>query len=481
MLLYQPFLKTLQALAQKKDKQIYLVGGFLRDFLVSVPKMDFDFAIDAGALKFAKDFSRKVKGAYVVLDKERGCARVVKRISSALATFDFADFRDTTLKGDLQKRDFTINTLCLNVLKLKFDNNLKDQILDKKMAARDFSLKKIRMVSARAFKDDPLRMMRAFTLQANLGFAIDQKTLGQIRKDVALIRSVSSERIRDELFKILETGEAYQNLKIMDKIGLLKEIIPQIHVMYRCEQGGYHHLDVFRHSLEAVKQLEKLLREVKSDSDISPYLQEPLAAARSREALLKLGTLLHDIGKPQTKKIDGKRVSFYGHEHVGKNMVRTIARMLKLSTRERYSLEDMVQWHLRPGYLGDFKKPSERAIYRYFRDAKDEAVSILLLSIADQRATRGPLTIKKDAEHHEKICQELIKKYFELKKQKPFVRLINGNDLIRILKLKPSPLFKEILDRVEESQNLGKITAKEEALQLARGIVNKKGNKEIEK
>ena len=134
----------------------------------------------------------------------------------------------------------------------------------------------------------------------------------------------------------------------------------------------------------------------------------------------------------------------------------------------------MVRWHLRPGYLSNFKQPSEKAIYRYFRDTRDEGVSILLLSLADQRSTRGPATTQKDQEHHEKICLGLVSQYFEKKKEKPFIRLISGKDLIKTLKLKPSPEFSKILTQVEEEQSLGKITTKKEAMDLAKKIVSKK-------
>jgi putative nucleotidyltransferase with HDIG domain len=243
--------------------------------------------------------------------------------------------------------------------------------------------------------------------------------------------------------------------------------------MFGCRQGAYHHLDVWKHSLETVVQLEKILKEIKS-IEWQGYLNENLGGNRPRYALMKLVALLHDIGKPDARREDGKKkFTFHGHEHVGKNIVKYIAKMLKISADERHILEDIVLWHLRPGYLSNFKHPTEKAIYRYFRDTKDEAASIALLSLADQRSTRGPLTSEKDQKHHEKICLSLIQKYFDKKKEKVFVRLINGNDLIRKLKLTPSPLFSKILSSIDEAQSLGKISTKAEALDLAKKIAFK--------
>ena len=135
-------------------------------------------------------------------------------------------------------------------------------------------------------------------------------------------------------------------------------------------------------------------------------------------------------------------------------------------------LEDVVQWHLRPGYLSNFKTPSDKAVFRYFRDTKEEGASVALLSIADQRSTRGPLSSKKDEAHHIKICRKLIAQFFAAKKAEPFFCLINGHDLIKTLKIKPGPVFGKILQSVEEAQATGKITTKAEALALAKKLAS---------
>ncbi len=468
-----PQFKIVQDLAKKRKVAIYLVGGFLRDYLLKRQQMDFDFAVSKDAIGLAKAFAKSIKGAFVLLDSEHGCARVVKKDNGQIATFDFADFRDKTFKGDLAHRDFTINTLSLDCSKLKSSSAILDLLADNKSALKDLKAGRIKMTSPNAFKDDPLRMLRAFSLKAMLDFKIEPKTLVKIKKERDLLRGVSYERIRDEFFKILETPRAADNLRAMDKIGLLEKIIPQVHVMFNCKQGGYHHLDVWLHSLETIFQVEKVFEEFKNDSDIEEYLEQKFAGTRTRKSLIKLALLLHDIGKPETRKIENSKYSFHGHEHVGKNITRIVAKMLKLSKQERFVVQDMVQWHLRPGYLSNFEKPSEKSIYRYFRDTKQEAASILLLSLADQRSTRGPLTTKRDQTHHYEICTRLLKQYFEKLKEKPFTCFINGNDLIKELKLKPSPLFGEILTKVAEQQSLGKIESKDQAIELASKLANR--------
>ncbi len=468
-----PVLITLQKFARQKTIDLFLVGGFLRDGLLDKNGQDFDFTISKDALVFAKGFAKCIKAAFVILDQERGCARVVKKYNDRVETYDFADFRAATLKADILHRDFTVNTLTVKLNDLAVDEDFSQAIMDYCGGVKDLKSRRLRMVSAKTFQEDPLRLMRAFSLRAQLGLRIEQETLKQIVRDKDLLLKVARERILDELFKVLQSPRAAQNLKTMDKIGLLEKVIPQITVMYRVTQGGYHHLDVWPHSLETVVQLEGIFEQYAGDPEISQYLNEPLAGDRTRRGILKLGALLHDIGKPATRKKEKDRMSFHGHEHVGKSIVHSVAKLLLLSSRERMILEDLVMWHLRPGYLSNFKKPSERAMFRYFRDTKDEAASIALLSMADQRSTRGPLSTQRDEQHHEKICLDLVHCFFAAKKQEPFVCLINGHDLIKNLKLKPSPFFGQVLQAVEEAQATGKITTKVQALALARTIVQK--------
>ena len=492
-----PQISALQDLAARRESNVYLVGGFLRDHLlkrlhtptnpfldvdsselkeINIQKQycrgtnhDLDFAVDRGALDLARAFADAISAAFFILDQERGCARVVVQQSGGDLTFDFSDFRAPSLEEDLSLRDFTVNTLCVALDGIKPDAALDSLIKDSHGGVKDLKSEIIRRVSERSLLDDPLRLLRAFSLRAQMGFQIEEATLQQIRELKDTLRPVSYERIRDELFKVLESPRAGRTIREMDAIGLLEKIIPQIRVMFDCHQGGYHHLDVWPHTLEALDQFETIIKDFETDEDIRGYLAETIGGTRSRAALTKLGILLHDIGKPDTRKVeDNGRMSFHSHENVGKGITHHVADLLKLSNEERHALEDMVQWHLRPGYLSNEETPSERSIYRYFRDAKEEGAGILLLSLADQRATRGPLTSEGDQKHHEDICLNLVKRFFDKRKEVPFVPLINGHDLIQMFGLKPSPLIGEILKDVHERQALGEIATRQEALQQAR-------------
>lgn len=465
---YYPQLKLVRDALSGSKRRIFLVGGALRDYYLNRRGTDFDFAVDQGAVSLSRRLARKIQGAFVLLDGETGSARVVKKIDGVIWTFDLTDWRGATIQKDLNLRDFTINALAVDILE---KDSQTSTILEVKGSLRDIKAGVVRMVSPQVFEDDPLRLLRAFTLQATLGFKIDAQTRKQIKKDAHLIASPAAERIREEIFKVLTSGRAHTTLSDMDKIGLLPRVIPQLTVMYGIVQGGYHHLDVWHHSLEVVLKIEQIVDEMNANERVKKYMHESIGGGHSRLALLKMAALLHDSGKPETRLQEKDRTTFHGHEHAGERITRQVARQLKLSVKERHFLEDMVHMHLRPGYLSNFKRPSEKAVFRYLRDTKEEAVSLAILGLADQAATRGALTTQVKARHHAKICHMLIERYFKLKDQKPKQRLLTGDDLIRRFKLKPSKLFGEILSHVEESAALGKIKTKDEALALAHEII----------
>jgi len=465
---YYPQLSLLRDALKGSRRRIFLVGGAVRDFYLNRRGTDFDFAVDQGAIALSRQLARRIKGAFVLLDREHGSARVVKKLDEVIWTFDLTDWRGETIEKDLSLRDFTINALAIDVLD---QGATAADIMEVKGARRDLKAGVVRMVNTKVFEEDPLRLLRAFSLQATLGFRIDVQTAKQIKKDAHLISKVAAERIHEEIFKVLASPRAHETLSSMDKIGLLPQVIPQITVMYGVKQGGFHHLDVWKHSLEVVLKLEEIIDQMSGDERLRVYLFEVIGGGHTRLSLLKMAAILHDIGKPETRRQEVGRMTFHSHEHAGERITRQVAKQLKLSVKERFFLEDAVRMHLRPGYLSNFKRPSQKAIFRYLRDTKDEAVSLAILGLADQAATRGPLTTKQKSAHHAKICHMLIEQYFELKNQKPQLRLLTGHDLIKALKLKPSELFGKILSSVEEAAALGKIKTKDEAVAFAKSVI----------
>ncbi len=467
--------------SQINNFQVFIVGGFLRDIILGRKRgnIDIDFAVKNGAIKLSSDLAKYIKAGFVVLDKVNGCARLIKRWRDRVYTLDFADFRSRDLLQDLSKRDFSINTLAIeletflninkkhkSILKL-----LKDELIDPFHGIDDLKLGIIRVVNNCTFDDDPLRILRAFSLSCLLNFQIEPHTLKLAKQKRRKLREVSHERIRDELFKILSTPRSYEFVVQLDRYGILELFIPEIKAMRRLDQGGYHHLDVWGHTMETIRQLEIVIKNYARNRDIQDYLDEEISYGRCRRQLIKLAALLHDIGKPRTLRIDEGKIKFHGHERLGSDMLEGIARRLRLSNDEIARLKKIVLLHLRPGYLADNPILTRRAKFRFFRDATDEAISILLISLADQRATQGFLARPESRRRHERIARHLIREYFGKKSQKKHVRLINGNDLLRRFKLEPSPLIGRVLSAVEEMQAIGKIKTKKEAFKIAENII----------
>ena len=472
----QNILRPIYNFAKSRKVKLYLVGGALRDLILNRKKNnpDFDFCLKRGALNFGRALARELRAAFVVLDQEHAACRLVKKIGEQTYTFDFTDFRAATLEKDLLHRDFTINSLALDLRDVFAPGDLSVLIIDPYHGREDLTAKLIKVTGKNSFREDPLRILRAFSFSCMLGFSLDRETLRLAKKEKTRISAVSSERIREELFKIFDSSTAYASLASLDKLKILEIIFPEIKPMRGIGQGPYHHLDVWQHTLETLKQFELILKAVKSTPEINNYLEEEISGLRKRSSLLKLACLLHDIGKPKALRREKGKIIFHGHERIGLGLTRIITRRIKLSNDEGRSLERIVLWHLRPGYLADNQHPTQRAIFRYFRDTGSDALAVLLLSLADQRATKGPLTTALSRTRHEKTVKALIRRLLKQKNEKKPVRLLNGNDIMRKFKLPASPQIGRVLGELEEAQAIGKVKNKLEALQLAAKVIKLK-------
>ena len=465
-----PHLSAISRIGRKRNLGIWLVGGVLRDTYLKLKKelVDFDFCVEKETLAVVKEFAKSISSKFITLDRSQESFRVVLKKRGKIYTYDFTGMRGENLEEDLALRDFTINTLTISL------SEKKPKLTDYFQARKDIRGKVIKVVGDEVIPQDPLRILRGFSFVANYGFRIRPKTLKLMVKHKSLIKEVSKERINEELFKILTSDNSYKVIKIMDKLRIIDEFIPEIIKMRGVRQGTYHHLDVWKHSLETLRQFELLFsKRLVKNKEIATYLNEELASQRRRVQIIKLACLLHDIGKPKAKKRLKKKTIFHAHEKIGRDLTGEIADNLRLSLREKSILMKLIFWHLRPGYLADQVNPSRRAIYRFFRDAQEEGVAVILLSLSDWRATRGPLTDAKKRKRHEVVMLDLADKYFADKKKKPLPRIIDGHSIMNKFKISSGPLVGVILQKIKEEQALGKISTKGEALRRAKEIISK--------
>lgn len=465
-----PHISLIYRLA-KKDNDLWLVGGFLRDIYLNQDKscLDFDFVVAKNSCSFAREFARSIKAKCIVLDEPRKTFRVIFKKNNKVYTYDFSLIRGRSIKEDLSLRDFSINSLGLDL------RNKKPEIIDYFGAKKDISKKLIRTLSPGAIGEDPLRILRGFVFSLKFGFRIEAATLKIMKKNRELISKVSAERINEELFKIFGQADSYSAIASMDKLRLIDVLVPYIKDMRGLPQGGYHHLGVWQHSLETLRQFEWLLKKrLSKDKAIMSYLNQEVASGHKFSQVIKLACLLHDIGKPQAKKKLKKRTIFHTHEKIGRDLAAKVCQDLRISLKETEMIKKLIFWHLRPGYLADQITPSARAVYRFFRDCNNQGAAVILLSLSDWRATRGPLTNSRKRARHEKIMIDLVDEYFAQTKKKPLGLLLNGHQVMEKFKIKPGVLVGEVLTKLKEEQALGKIKTKTQAYALAKKTIKGK-------
>jgi tRNA nucleotidyltransferase/poly(A) polymerase len=380
---------------------------------------------------------------------------------------DISKVKGTSIEDDLQARDFSINAMAYDLF--------SHQLIDPCGGQPDLAGKTIRMVSKRIFNQDPVRLLRAFRMAAILQFDIESHTMAAVEKHAGLIQQSAGERVREELFKMLQSAKSHAYLDQLADTGLLFAILPELSALKQCRQNRFHQFDVFEHTLRAYDHLERLL-DSGPDQALLKVKGAPLGhrIAESRQPLLKFSILLHDIGKSavQTADTDGN-LHFYGHERRGAQMTAAICKRLKCSTRDADSICFLVRHHTRPLSLFMALKTQNanpRAVTRFFIKCSEQTCELLMCAAADMLAKEEEQNDRSRA--FIKFVNQLLGEFetdFKAKKSVP--PLITGHDLINKFGLKPSPLFKIILDRVEEERLSRSDMTRQEAEALVRRLI----------
>ena len=443
-----------------KEADAYLVGGTVRDILIGRAPLDIDIAVAQDARQFAFRLASDKGGRIVEMGTP---GKRVYRVLAEGRIHDITALAGGSLEPDLRRRDFTINAMAIS---------LKNGTLtDFHNGQGDLASAKIRMVHPDAFRQDPVRLLRAFRLGANLNFRIETRTAQAIARQAALITAAAAERIREELFKTFRSPHTFPYLRDMAAAGLLFHLFPELQPLQACRQNPEaHRFDAWEHTLAAFEALERIL------TPSRPQNSEGFARlSRWEKAWLKTALLLHDIGKPLTRSVDPSGgVHFYGHEKVGAAMAIGIAERLRLSTRERRFIHFIIGNHLRPLHL--FKEWSRgritaKAQTRFFMTCASLTPPLLAHALADMRGKgRGEAANNAFAAFIYSQMEAFGETYTRRKSAPP---LITGHDLMRALDLKPSPVFRRILDHVAEEQLSGGIQNKRQALAAAAAFLKR--------
>ncbi len=428
-------LKIIGEVADQARIAVWAVGGFIRDKLLNKSVKDIDFAVVGDGPEFAKRVAEALNTRSIVIYPKFGTAMVhhkdykLEFVGTRKEEY-LSDSRkpivtESSLDDDLLRRDFTINAIAMGV-----NQNNFGEIYDPLGGREDIKKKIIRtpLDPAVTFKDDPLRIMRAVRFATQLGFEIEQNTFRALKDMVRRLEIISQERITDELMKMFGAERPSLGFKLMDEAGILELILPELTSMKGVEQRkGYHHKDVFLHTLSVVDNV----------------------AAVSDNINLRFAALVHDVGKPVTKKfIDGVGWTFYGHDEIGARMIPGICQRLKLPKQLMKYAQKLTRLHLRPIHLSE-EGVTDSAIRRLLVQVGDDLEDLLTLCRADI-TSRNPQRVKRHLANFDFVVKR-IQEVEEKDRMRAFQSPVRGDEIMKVCGLQPGPLVGKLKKMIEEA------------------------------
>lgn len=420
---------------EKNNFEAYFVGGSVRNIILNLPVKDWDLTTNATPEEILKLFP---DGYY---NNDFGTVGIplseqtIVEVTTYRTEQGFSNSRHPdkvswgkTIEEDLSRRDFTINAIALRFPK---DKQIDPEFIDPYDGQSDIKNKIIRTVGAPSerFKEDALRLLRAIRFATVLSFDIDDATGKEIVADAPLIQQISFERIRDELLKILDSENPSKGILLLKDAGLLKYIIPELLEGVNVSQvrpGRHHTTDVFTHNILALK------------------------FCPSKDPIVRLAALLHDIGKPKSRGEDKEGlVIFYNHEVYGAKIAYEICERLKLSKKERIRIVNLVRWHM----FGVNENQTDSSVRRFIRKIGVGNVQDMLdIRIADRLGSGRPAESWRFNLFKEKIEEQLKPAPFSINDL-----AIDGNDIMKILNIKPGKeigiILQKLFEETDEDQS----------------------------
>lgn len=467
-----------------KEIPAYIVGGFIRDALLGRDTVDIDIAVGADALEAASQIAGSFAGKFVPLDDVNRVGRVI--LPGEKWQFDFTTFQGD-IRQDLARRDFTIDAMAIELGEYLDNGFGTENIIDPFNGRADLRRRLVRAVDTKVFQSDAVRLLRAARLAAELDFNIETATENLITRESGLIAGAAGERAREELLRLLNLPGAGLRLFYLDKLGLLTALIPELSLSKGVTQPMEHAWDVFDHSLHTVAAAEFILREspweyadkkvlspVPWSEKLSAHFDRAISSGSTGRSLLKLAALLHDIAKPQTKTVDAGRARFLGHTDAGAAMTAAIMERLRFSNREIQLVTLLVKYHLRPTQMSQEGMPTDRAIYRYFRDTGEAGIDLLYLCLADHLAARAAALDMNEWREHCRLTAYVLEKHLTASSITAPRKILDGNDIMQIFKLEPGPKIGELLEALREAQAAGEVTTREQAAIYIERLVSEK-------
>lgn len=455
--------EILMQIANNFEGELYLVGGAVRDFFCGKFSNDRDLVVvNIDPKNFALNVAELFNATFVPLDEENKIYRVV--MQDKVNYLDITQPAGGNIETDLLRRDLTINAIAVNIKTF--------ELIDKTGGLDDLENGIIRSISEKNFLDDPLRILRVYRFQAQTGFKIDEQTENQLKKHLDLIANPAVERINYEIMHLFSGEYTSQTLKAMDVIGLLEKIFPVVEELKQIPPNSHHHLRLLEHSIETVRNIGEIYKT--SLDKVKEHLDRVDFGGYSRLAHLKLAGFLHDIGKFSTWTIeeDTDRHRFIKHDDVGAKLVVPILKKLSFSNKQIDYISCMIKNHIYPAALMTVPDVNEKAMMRYIRKMEDNSLDEIVLAKADRLSARGPVITDEMVESNINALTHLQNFYLSLKDTlEPLPKLLDGNEVMKILNIKPSPKLGEIMDALHEAQINGDVVTKEHAVEFVKNFV----------
>ncbi len=443
----------------------WLVGGAVRDELLGKPpSVDLDLVVDGEVALAARALARAARTAAAFpLSEEFGAWRVVA--GEHAWQVDVNPLRGGTIEADLGLRDFTVNAIAWPLA--------GGEVVDPLGGAADLEAGRLRLASPSAIDADPLRSLRLVRLACELGLSPDDAARAAARRAAPRLGEVAAERVYGELRRVLASGRPADGMRLALGLGCCAAVLPELDALRGVEQSRYHHLDVLDHTLETLACVDEIERDpavtfgLEHAAAISGVLASPLADEMTRGEALRLGALLHDVAKPQTRTVsaDG-RIGFMGHDMLGAQMARAILTRLRAAERVRAQVEGLTRHHLRLGFLVHEAPLSRADLYGYLDACDRIAVDVTVLSVADRLATRGDRAEVAIARHLE-LARAVIGDALRWQLDGRPRALVRGDELVSALGLQPGPIVGELLAAIAQETFAGAIGTREEALAFA--------------
>lgn len=437
----EPLLRTIGGIADRSSTLAFVVGGYVRDFLLGKQVKDIDVVVVGNGVDFGAKVAQELGRSNLVVFENFGTAMLqlddwkLEFVGARKESYHRYSRKPKvevgTLDDDLSRRDFTVNAMAVSLNAADFG-----RLLDPFEGRRAMAEKILRtpLNPEATFDDDPLRIMRAFRFACQLEFTIESSVLEAAKKMAPRLKIVSQERVTDEFMKILSSKKPSIGLRLMDETGVLKVVFPELaHLGGVDQRQDFHHKDVLQHTFRVLDNV----------ADVS------------ENVWLRLAALLHDIAKPRTKAFkEGTGWTFHGHEEVGARMMKPIFRKMRLPFDKLAYVEKLVRLHLRPMALVD-EGVTDSAVRRLLFEAGEEVDDLMMLCRADI-TSKNPKLVGQVRRNYDLVVEKMaeVEEKDQIRSWQPPVR---GEEIMQVCGLEPGPVVGKLKTAITDAILDGRI------------------------